>query len=134
MTSKKFNPEQMQRCLDVLEQLSQSGLSTQDFAQTQGVSYGQLRAWQSHAPRWRAQLADAAYVAPARRKPASRARFIQVKVANERPPATPADVSAQTRVTPSVRIDCSQGARSVVLHWPAEAPVQCAQWLKAYLA
>lgn len=134
MTSKKFNREQMQRCLDVLEQLSQSGMSTQDFAQTQGVSYGQLRAWQSHAPRWRAQLADPAYVAPARRKPASRARFIQVKVASERPPATPADVSAQTRVTPSVRIDCSQGARSVVLHWPSEAPVQCAQWLKAYLA
>lgn len=134
MTSKKFNREQMQRCLDVLEQLSQSGMSTQDFAQTQGVSYGQLRAWQSHAPRWRAQLADPAYVAPARRKPASRARFIEVKVASERPPATPADVSFQTRVTPSVRIDCSQGARSVVLHWPSEAPVQCAQWLKAYLA
>ena len=134
MTGKKFNPEQMQRCLNVLEQLSQSGLSTQDFAQSQGVSYGQLRAWQSHAPRWRAQLADPAYVAPARRKPASRARFIQVKVASERPPATTADVSAQTSVTPSVRIDCSQGARSVVLHWPSEAPVQCAQWLKAYLA
>lgn len=76
MTSKKFNREQMQRCLDVLDQLAQSGLSTQDFAQTQGVSYGQLRAWQSHAPRWRAQLADPAYVAPARRKPANRTRFI----------------------------------------------------------
>ena len=134
MTSKKFNREQMQRCLDVLDELSQSGLSTQDFAQTQGVSYGQLRAWQSHAPRWRAQLADPAYVAPARRKAASRARFIQVKVASERPPATTADVSVQTSVMPSVRIDCSQGARSVVLHWPSEAPVQCAQWLKAYLA
>ena len=58
MTRKKFNPELMQRCLDVLDELSQSGLSTQCFAQTQGVSYGQLRAWQSHAPRWRAQLAD----------------------------------------------------------------------------
>ena len=63
MTSKKFNREQMQRCLNVLEQLWQSGLSTQDFALSQEVSYGQLRAWQSHAPRWRAQLADAAYVA-----------------------------------------------------------------------
>lgn len=134
MTSKKFNTEQMQRCLDVLEQLSQSGLSTPDFAQTEGVSYGQLRAWQSHAPRWRAQLADAAYVAPARRKPASRTRFIQVKVANAHQPATPADVAAKTRVTPSVRIDCSEGTRSVVLHWPSEAPLQCAQWLKAYLA
>lgn len=134
MTIKKFNREQMQRCLDVLDQLTQSGLSTQDFAQTHGVSYGQPRAWQSHAPRWRAQLADPAYMAPARRKPASRTRFIQVKVANAHQPATPADLAAQTRVTPSVRIDCSQGARSVVLHWPSDAPVQCAQWLKAYLA
>jgi len=23
---------------------------------------------------------------------------------------------------------------SVVLHWPVGAPLQCAQWLKAYLA
>src|SRR5450830_417789 len=82
MTSKKFNREQMQGCLVILDQLSQSGLSTQDFAQTQGVSYGQLRAWQSHAPRWRAQLADPAYVAPARRKPASR-------TGNNHPPAKP---------------------------------------------
>lgn len=134
MTSKKFNREQMQGCLAMLDQLTQSGLSTQDFAQTQGVSYGQLRAWQSHAPRWRAQLADAAYVAPARRKPASRTRFIQVKVADGHKPAHPAGLTDQTRSTPSVRIDCSQGARSVVLHWPSEAPVQCAQWLKAYLA
>lgn len=134
MTSKKFNREQMQRCLDVLEQLSQSGLSTQDFSQTQEVSYGQLRAWQSHAPRWRAQLADAAYVAPARRKPAKHPRFIQVKVAAEHKPATPTGPTDQASVSPIVRIDCSQGARSVVLHWPSEAPVQCAQWLKAYLA
>lgn len=134
MTSKKFNREQMQRCLDVLDELSQSGLSTQDFAQTQGVSYGQLRAWQSHAPRWRAQLADPAYIAPARRKAASRTGFIQVKVAAEHKPATPSSPTDQARASPSVRIDCSQGARSVVLHWPSEAPVQCAQWLKAYLA
>ena len=134
MTSKRFNREQMQRCLDVLNQLEQSGLSTQDFAQTQGVSYGQLRAWQSHGPRWRAQLADAAYVAPARRKPANRTRFIQVKVADEHKSAIPAGPTDQARASPSVRIDASQGARNVVLHWPAEAPVQCAQWLKAYLA
>ncbi len=134
MTSKKFNTEQMQHCLDVLEQLSQSGQSTPDFAQTQGVSYGQLRAWQSHAPRWRAQLADAAYVAPARRKPAKHPRFIQVKVAAEPKPEPLAQRRTQASVSPIVRIDCSQGARSVVLHWPSEAPLQCAQWLKAYLA
>ncbi len=134
MTSKKFNPQQMQHCLDVLDALAQSALSTQDFAQSQGMSYGQLRAWQSHAPRWRAQLSDATYVAPARRQPASRTRFIQLKVADAQKPVTPADLTFQTKVSPSVRIDCSQGARSVVLHWPSEAPVQCAQWLKAYLA
>jgi len=43
MTSKRFNPQQMQHCLDVLDALAQSALSTQDFAQTQGMSYGQLR-------------------------------------------------------------------------------------------
>ena len=134
MTRKKFNPEQMQRCLDVLDELSQSGLSTQYFAQTQGVSYGQLRAWQSHAPRWRAQLADSTYVAPARRKPVSRTRFIQVKVANGQTPPPLASLTDQARGARCVRIDCGQGARCVVLHWPSEAPVQCAQWLKAYLA
>lgn len=120
MTSKKFNREQMQRFLDVLEKLSQSGLSTQEFAQTQGVSYGQLRAWQSHAPRWRAQLADSTYVAPAQRKPASRTRFIQLKVAGEHQPAPPAGLTDQAGASSRVRIDCSQGARSVVLHWPSE--------------
>ena len=134
MTNKKFNREQKQRCLDVLEQLTQSGLRTQEFAQIQGMSYRQLRAWQSHAPRWRAQLADATPVTPARRKPASQTRFIQVKVAGEHQPAPLADLMDQARVSPSVRIDCSQGARSVVLHWPLDAPLQCAQWLKAYLS
>ena len=88
MASKKFNREQMQQCLDVLQRLAQSGLSTQEFAQTQGVTYAQLRAWQSHAPRWRAQLGDPTYVAPARRKPANRTGFIQVNVANAHQPAT----------------------------------------------
>jgi hypothetical protein len=32
MTSNKYNPEQVPRCLDVLEQLRTSRLSTQDFA------------------------------------------------------------------------------------------------------
>lgn len=115
MTSKKFNPQQMQHCLDVLDALAQSALSTQDFAQTQGLSYCQLQAGQSHAPRWRAQLSDATDVAPARRKPTSQTRFIQLKVADAQKPVTPADLSTQT-ISPS------------------EAPVQCAQWLKAYLA
>lgn len=36
MTSKKFNREQIQRCLDVLDALARSGLSTEVFAQAQG--------------------------------------------------------------------------------------------------
>ena len=36
MVSKKFDREQMQRCLDVLDELAHSGLSAQDFAQAQG--------------------------------------------------------------------------------------------------
>lgn len=136
MTSKKFNREQMQHCLDVLNQLGQSGLSTQDFAQTQGATYAQLRAWQSHAPRWRAQLADLAYVAPARRRPGTGTGtgFVQANLGDMQKPIANGGLTFQTDSPPLVRIDCSQGARSVVLHWPAEAPVQCAQWLKAYLA
>ncbi len=134
MTSKKFNREQMQHCLDVLNQMEQSGLSTQDFAQTQGVTYAQLRAWQSHAPRWRAQLADGAYVAPARRRPGNGTGFVQANVGHVQKPMANGGLTLQTDSPPSVRIDCSHGARSVVLHWPSEAAQQCAQWLKAYLA
>jgi len=134
MASKKFNREQMQRCLDVLEQLAQSGLSTQDFAQTQGVTYGQLRAWLSHGPRWRAQLADPAYAAPARRKPGKRTGFVQVKVGDGQKPTTNVGLATSASSSPSVQIICAQGGRSVVLHWPTGAPLQCAQWLKAYLA
>jgi hypothetical protein len=82
------------------------------------VSYGQLCAWQSHAPRWRAQLADPTYVAPVRRKPVPQAQFIQVKVVSAPQPAPLANLATQANVSPSVRIDCSQGERRVVLHWP----------------
>ncbi|WP_291067219.1 IS66 family insertion sequence element accessory protein TnpB [Hydrogenophaga sp.] len=134
MTSKKFNREHMQRCLDVLDALARSGLSTEDFAQAQGLSYGQLRSWLSHGPRWRLQLADPAYVAPARRRAGKGTGFVQVNVGDGQTPAANAGHAAQTDGLPNVRIDCSQGARSVVLHWPSGAPLQCAQWLKAYLA
>ena len=141
MTSKKFNREQIQRCLGVLDELAHGGLSTQDFAQAQGIGYGQLRAWQSHGPRWRAQLAGATYVAPARRRPGNGAGqgtgFVQANVVDvKKPLAAHGAVATQADCPPSasVRIDCSQGVRSVVLHWPAGAPLQCAQWLKAYLA
>ncbi len=134
MASKKFNREQMQRCLDMLDELAHSGLSTQDFAQAQGIGYGQLRSWLSHGPRWRAQLADPAYIAPARRRPGNGTGFVQANVGDVQKPVANGALATQTDSPPSVRIDCSQGARSVVLHWPAGAPLQCAQWLKAYLA
>jgi hypothetical protein len=140
MANKKFNREQMQRCLDVLDELAHSGLSTQKFAQAQGLSYGQLRGWLAHGPRWRSQLADPAYVAPARRRSGNDngngkgAGFVQVNVDDGQKPLTNTHPAAQTSASPSVRIDCSQGARSVVVHWPTGAPLQCAQWLKAYLA
>lgn len=134
MASKKFNREQMQRCLDVLDELAHSGLSAQDFAQTQGIGYGQLRGWLSHGPRWRAQLADPAYIAPARRRSGIGTGFVQANVGDVQKPLANGALATQTDCPPSVRIDCSQGARSVVLHWPAGAPLQCAQWLKAYLA
>ncbi len=134
MASKKFNREQMRRCLDVLDELAHSGLSTQDFAQSQGLSYGQLRGWLSHGPRWRSQLADPAYIAPARRRSGKGTGFVLVNVDDGQTPATNAGLAAQTDCPSSVRIDCSQGPRSVVLHWPSGAPLQCAQWLKAYLA
>jgi len=122
--TKQFNREQIQHCLAIIDQLKPSGLSTLEFAKTQGLTYGQIRAWQSQAPRWRAKLSDDATTAPARRKLARSPGFVQVKVIDGDP----------ARVLPSIRIDCSQGARSVVLHWPLEASVACAQWLKTYLA
>jgi hypothetical protein len=32
-----------------------------------------------------------------------------------------------------VQIICTQGQRSAVVNWPTGAPLECAQWLKAYL-
>ena len=122
--TKQFNREQIHHCLAIIDQLKPSGLSTLEFASTQGLSYGQIRAWQSQAPRWRAKLTEDATMAPARRRLAKPPGFVQVKVID----------GEQARVLSSIRIDCSQGARSVILHWPLEASVQCAQWLKSYLA
>ena len=122
--TKQFNREQIQHCLAIIDQLKPSGLSTLEFAKTQGLSYGQIRAWQSQAPLWRAKLTEDVTTAPARCRLAKPPGFVQVKVL---------EVDS-ARVLPSIRIDCSQGARSVVLHWPLEASVHCAQWLKSYLA
>jgi hypothetical protein len=50
ITSKKtkhFNREQIQHCLAVVDQLKPRGLSAQELAITQGLTYSQIRAWQS---------------------------------------------------------------------------------------
>lgn len=128
MVRNKFNRERLQHCVDVLDAFAHSGLSTQAFAQAQGLNYGQLRGWLAHGPRWRAQLAGEVYV-PARRTSLGKATgFVQAKVQDGHRPC------AQPDAAPSARIVCSQGQRSAVVHWPVGAPLECAQWLKAYLA
>lgn len=135
-TNKRFDRQRVQRCIDVLDQLAQSHLSPQGFAQARGISYFQVRAWKSFEARWRAQLADQVYV-PAHRSASKRGTgFVQVSVANQggRNPTPKARPAADVISTPSVRIECTQGERHVTMHWPSGAPLQCAQWLKAYLA
>ena len=136
MTSKRFDPQRVQRCIEVLDELAQSDLSMQAFAQAQGMSYYQLRAWKSFEARWRAQLVGQIYVPGARRSASKATGFVQVSVANQggRNPTPKARPVADGISEPSVRIECTQGERHVTMHWPTGAPLQCAQWLKAYLA
>lgn len=47
--TKQFNREQIQHCLAVVDQLKPRGLSTQELAFTQDLTYSQIRAWQSQA-------------------------------------------------------------------------------------
>ncbi len=77
--TKQFNREQIQHCLAIIDQLKPSGLNTLEFASTQGLSYGQIRAWQSLAPRWRAKLTEDITTAPTRRRLAKPPGFVQVK-------------------------------------------------------
>jgi hypothetical protein len=194
MTAKKLDDQQIQSRIDVLDALAQSGQSAKAFAQTQGISYAQLRGWQAHGARWRAQQAaklpspeplqvqshvqaPLALVA----KPTMACDFIQAQVTPERlnpegrcsssnghaskspvltgvaiAPTTPAvwvgappveehasmpaaqsmrPAYAHDPPTPSqVQILCTQGLRSALVHWPSTAPLECAQWIRAYLA
>lgn len=137
MTSKKFDRQRVQHCMDVLDELAHSELSMQAFAKAQGMSYYQVRAWKSFEARWRAQLAGQVYV-PAHHNHCARksAGFVQVSVTNQggRNPMPKAHPVADGISEPSVHIECTQGERHVTMHWPTGAPLQCAQWLKAYLA
>ena len=125
MAGKPLNHQQIRAKLELLDALAQSGLGIRAFAQTHGLSYLCLRAWQSHAARWRARLAGQP---PSPAQPTA-PKFVQLQVQPQHPwPGMPAQTA------PQVRIECSHGARSATVHWPANAPVQCAQWLSAYLA
>jgi hypothetical protein len=191
MAAKKLDDQQIQHCIKVLDALAQSGQSVKAFAQTQGMSYAQLRGWQMHGARWRAQQAGSplsqervqvqlhaqapqALVA----KPTMACDFVQAQVTPERvnpngasalngrlkkpvvfataviapttstawvepPPIEPAYMPAAQSSRPAyshdppnpsqVQIICTQGLRSAVVNWPTGAPLECAQWLKAYL-
>lgn len=83
MTVKKFDQQKLQQCVDVLDVFARSGLSVQAFAQAQGLSYGQLRGWLAHGPRWRAQLAGEIYTPPAQARVGKASCFIQLKVRAE---------------------------------------------------
>lgn len=135
MAGQKFNREQIQRCVDMLDTLAKSGQSPQVFAQDQGLNYNQVRGWLTHGPRWRAELAGVPYGAPLR-SGSQAGGFIQANLslehrskAGKQPPNT-----TSTQATPSVQIICTQGQRSATVNWPTDAPLECAQWLKAYLA
>lgn len=123
MSDKVFSRAKIAQCVQILDQLTQSGLGTQAFAQARGLSYTQLRAWQNHETRWRARLAGQDRVKSA---PSAKG-FVQVK----------AGVAIADAALPidahSIRIECSHGTRSATLYWPASQGVQCAQWLAAYL-
>jgi hypothetical protein len=61
--------------------LVQSGKSTGEFAQTQGMTYAQLRGWQAHGARWRAQQAAQLQVERSHATPTTLAcEFVQAEV------------------------------------------------------
>lgn len=55
MPANKLDPQQIQHRIDVLDAWLQSDQSAMVFSQAQGMSYAQLRGWQMHGARWRAQ-------------------------------------------------------------------------------
>jgi hypothetical protein len=133
MSAKPLNEDQIRANLDALDALEHSGLGLREFALRQGINYMQVRAWLSHAPRWRAKLQGQ----PPSAKPNIGQGFVQLKVsAQSRPIETRTDTNANTQPHSAhhIRIDCTHGARSASVHWPSNASAQCAQWLLAYLS
>jgi hypothetical protein len=128
MAGRVFKLEKIAQCVQLLDELAASGLGTQEFAQARGLSYTQLRAWQHHEVRWRERLA-ADHPGQPGKSTLRTSGFMQVKAVK----AVIASV-APDHQGPSIRIECTHGARSATLYWPSSQSVQCAQWLAAYLA
>ncbi len=116
MRKDKLSEEQVGGRLAVVDAYEASGLNGEAFAQSLGMSYLDLRGWASHAPRWRARLAGQTYTATGRA-----AAFVKVQ---------PSEATVGARCA---RIVCEVGSRRVQVDWPVAAPVECAQWLRAWL-
>jgi hypothetical protein len=188
MASKKLEAQQIQHRIEVLDALALSGQSVTAFAQTQGISYAQLRGWQAHGARWRSQQQapqrpreqpDQSLMDAPSAKPTQTCDFIEARVVASRTttahpiavdvhanahasypgvvtikPLSVAATQTQSLPTPlrsplqssspayphdppnisQVQILCTQGLRSALVNWPSSAPLECAQWIRAYLA
>ncbi|MDE2254569.1 MAG: IS66 family insertion sequence element accessory protein TnpB [Betaproteobacteria bacterium] len=115
MRSDKLSEERIGEILATLDELKAGGVNPEVFAQSHGVSYGQLRGEMSHAPCWRAQLAGQEVPARAR-------GFVQAKLS-----AGSGAIEAHARIT------CVAGARQAQIDWPVAHAAECAQWLRAWL-
>ena len=121
MRSDKLSEERIREILALVDGLKASGVSAEVFAHSQGISYGQIRGWLSHAPRWRAQLAGLAL-------PPRRSTFVRAQC--NPPPAPAADASPQPG---HARITCEVAQRRAQIEWPVAHAAECAQWLQAWL-
>jgi hypothetical protein len=133
MSGKVFKLDKIAQCVQILDELGVSGQGTQAFAQARGLSYTQLRAWQNHERRWRERLAGHEPVKTV--KPSTTcvrtSGFLQVHSARAGIPSVAPQHQGDAH---SIRIECTHGARSATVYWPSSEPMQCAQWLAAYLA
>ena len=121
MRTDKLSEERIREILALVDELKASSVSAEVFAQSKGISYGQIRGWLSHAPRWRAQLAGLTL-------PLRRSTFVRAQC--NQPPAPPADGGPQPG---HARITCEVAQRRAQIDWPVAHAAECAQWLQAWL-
>jgi hypothetical protein len=130
MPVKVFSQAKIAQCLQILEQLAQSGLDMQAFAKARGMRYAQLRSWHNHEARWRQRLAPKHSVNPDQAG-VTCSGFVQVHSLDTASPSVAPQ--RQSDAQHSIRIECTHGTRSATVYWPASHSLQCAQWLAAYL-